>query len=211
VARIRHRKSFNPFRFRAEVQRPNWAAALDGETRPIEVDLGFGRGEFLMARSRQAPETQCVGVEIRPYLLEKMQDWMRREPRANIYLALANVKQHLPVLFDEGTLSRVYIHFPDPWTNRKKHHKRRMVDAGLVSTLYRLLKPGGEVHLMTDKQPVGAEMLTLFEAHGGFANACGAGQFCAASTIGIRTREETYYMDRGETIYRLKFVRDDAR
>jgi hypothetical protein len=50
-------------------------------------------------------------------------------------------------------------------------------------------------------------MRSLLEAHGGFENACGAGQFCAESTTGIPTREEQYYMRRGERIYRLKFVR----
>ena len=78
--------------------------------------------------------------------------------------------------------------------------------AGLVATLYALLRPGGEVHLMTDKEPVGLEMRALFEAHGGYEDACGEGQFCSESTTGVRTREETYYMERGDDIYRLRFV-----
>jgi len=105
-------------------------------------------------------------------------------------------------------LSRVYIHFPDPWTRRKRHHKRRMVDAQLVDTLYTLLEPGGEVHLMTDHQEIGLEMRELFEAHGGLRNACGEGQFCPESTTGLRTREEMYYLSHGQAVYRLRFVRD---
>jgi hypothetical protein len=50
-------------------------------------------------------------------------------------------------------------------------------------------------------------MRALFEAHGGFENACGKGQFCLESTTGVRTREELYYMERGHRVYRLKFVR----
>ena len=104
-------------------------------------------------------------------------------------------------------MSRVYIHFPDPWNQRKKHHKRRMVDVQLVRILYALLQPSGEVHLMTDQEEVGREMLALFEGHGGFGNACGAGQFCAEGTTGVQTREERYYMQRGDPIYRLRFMR----
>ncbi len=208
MARIRHRKSINPFRVRLEVTRPDWTAIAGEPGRPFEVDLGFGRGEFLIERARQVPQAQLVGLEIRSYLVEKMQARLEQEGLTNIYVMLANVKVHLPVLFDPGMLSRVYIHFPDPWTQRKKHHKRRMVDEQLVMTLHTLLRPGGEVHLMTDKQVVGAEMLALFEAHGGYLNACGRGQFCPFSTTGIRTREEQYYLERGVDIWRLKFIRE---
>lgn len=164
-----------------------------------------------MEMARQRPGVQFVGLEIRSYLLEKMRDQLEQDPRPNVHVMAANVKQHLPILFDAGMLSRVYIHFPDPWTKRKKHHKRRMVDADLVTTLYTLLRPGGEVHLMTDKREVGLEMQQLFESHEGFTNACGAGQFCPASTTGVRTREEQYYIQRGEQVYRLRFVRDGDR
>lgn len=206
MARVRHRKSFNPFRFQREVQRPDWNSILD-PSKPIEVDLGFGRGEFILEMARRRPEVQFVGLEIRDYLVDMVRELLDKEPHPNVYVMAANVKEHLPVLFDPGTLSRVYIHFPDPWTEHKKHHKRRMVDAALVATLHALLMPGGEVHLMTDKEPVGLEMRTLFETHGGYRNMCREGQFCPESTTGVRTREEVYYMERGDDIYRLRFER----
>lgn len=206
MARIRHRKSINPFRFQRDVRRPDWPAILD-LSKPIKVDLGFGRGEFILEMARQQPEVQFVGLEIRDYLVDKVRELLDEEPHPNVHVMAANVKEHLPVLFDPGMLSGVYIHFPDPWTQRKKHHKRRMVDAALVATLHILLRPGGEVHLMTDKREVGLEMLALFEAHGGYRNLCGEEQFCPESTTGVRTREEAYYMDRGDDVYRLKFAR----
>jgi tRNA (guanine-N7-)-methyltransferase len=210
MARIRHRKTINPFRFQREVRRPDWSSILDPD-KPVEVDLGFGRGEFILEMAQRRPDVQFVGLEIRDYLIDKVRDRLQEEPRPNVYVMAANVKEHLPVLFDPGTLYRVYIHFPDPWTTRKKHHKRRMVDARLVATLHDLLQTGAEVHLMTDKEEIGQEMRTLFEAHGGFENACGEGQFCLESTTGVRTREELYYVERGDRIYRLKFVRRDQR
>ncbi len=207
MARVRHRKSINPFTFQREVQRPDWSAFLGQTRRTIEIDLGFGRGEFLLTRAAQEPDVLFVGIEIRPYLIDKMQMQVHQLGLTNVVLILANIKEHLPRLFDAGMLQRVYIHFPDPWTQRKKHHKRRMVDANLVQTLYTLLQPGGQVHLMTDKEPVGLEMLALFQAHGGFVNACGAGQFCPTSTTGICTREEAYYLNQNNPIYRLKWIR----
>ena len=206
MARKRHRKSINPFRIRLDVQRPDWSSMLDPD-KPVEVDLGFGRGEFILEMARNRPEVEFVGLEIRQYLIEKVRARLQEDPRANVHVLTANVKRHLSTLFDPGMLSRVYVHFPDPWTQRKRHHKRRMVDADLVSTLHTLLRPRGEVHLMTDKSDVGTEMLALFEGHGGFENVCGAGQFCLGSTTGVHTREEMYYIGRGDPVFRLRFVR----
>ena len=64
-------------------------------------------------------------------------------------------------------------------------------------------------HRSVRTRVVGVEMRGLFEAHGGYENACGSGQFCQASTTGVRTREEMYYLGRGSPVYRLLFVRDD--
>jgi len=208
MSRVRHRKSINPFKFRKPVNRPDWASILE-PGRPIEVDLGFGRGEFILKMARRHPDVEYIGIEIREYLLEKLDQQLEQDPLPNVHGILANVKEHLRELFDPASLRRVYIHFPDPWTHRARHHKRRMVDERLVATLYALLVPGGEVHLMTDSEVVGLEMRALFEGHGGYRNACGAGRFCAESTTGVRTREETYYLEQGKPIYRLKFVRDD--
>jgi tRNA (guanine-N7-)-methyltransferase len=210
MSRVRHRKTINPFRFQRDVQRPDWPAMLSPH-QPIEVDLGFGRGEFILELAQRRPDTFFVGLELRDYLIEKAQAQIAENHLPNVHVMAANVKEHLPVLFDPGRLSRVYIHFPDPWTKRKKHHKRRMVDANLVDTLYTLLRPGGEVHLMTDKREVGLEMRALFEAHPGFQNARGPNQFAQTSTTGIRTREEEYYLGRGDRIYRLQYVRDSNR
>ena len=210
MARVRHRKSINPFGVQLQVERPEWLVSVLAQGTPIEADLGFGRGEFILEMARRRPDVEFVGIEIRQYLIEKLLAELRQDPRPNIHVVAANVKEHLPVLFDPGRLSRVYVHFPDPWTKRKRHHKRRMVDADLVTVLHLMLKPRGEVHLMADKEEVGLEMRELFQAHGGFENACGMGQFCPDSTTGVRTREESYYMGRGDQIYRLRFVRDQT-
>ena len=205
MARVRHRKSINPFRLQIRVERPDWATLLD-PSKPIEVDCGFGRGEFILQMARRRPGVEFIGLELRRYLIEKVEQQLAEEPLPNVHVLLANVKEHLPILFDPHTLNRVYVHFPDPWTKRKRHRKRRMVDAAFVDALRALLVPGGEAHLMTDKAEVGREMLRLFEANGGFRNGCGTGQFCPESTTGIQTREEAYYMARGDRIYRLVFV-----
>ena len=207
MARIRHRKSINPYRVQIEVERPDWASLIR-PGRPVELDCGFGRAEFILKRAQERPDIELVGLELRRYLIEKARARIGEAGLENVHVFMANVKEHLPTLFDPGMLHKVYIHFPDPWTTRRRHHKRRMVDAQLVATLHELLEPGGEVHLMTDKRAVAEEMRALFEAHGGYENACGAGQFCAKSTTGIRTREERYYMRKGNRIYRLWFVRE---
>ena len=79
VTRKRHRKSINPFRIRLQVQRPDWSSILD-LSKPIEVDLGFGRGEFIVEMARRRPDAQFVGIEIRQYLIEKMRKRLQEGP-----------------------------------------------------------------------------------------------------------------------------------
>jgi tRNA G46 methylase TrmB len=76
MARVRRRKSYNPYRFQRKVEQPNWSELLD-LSKPVEVDLGFGRGEFIMEMALRRPEAQFVGIEIRAYLVEKLRDQLQ--------------------------------------------------------------------------------------------------------------------------------------
>ena len=71
MSRVRHRKTINPFRFQRDVQRPDWPSMLR-PNQPIEVDLGFGRGEFILEMAEQRPDVFFVGLELRDYLIDTL-------------------------------------------------------------------------------------------------------------------------------------------
>ena len=91
MSRIRHRKTINPFRFQRDVQRPDWAAMMEPD-QSVEVDLGFGRGEFMLEMAERRPDVFFVGLELRDYLIEKVQEQIAERSLTNVHVMAANVK-----------------------------------------------------------------------------------------------------------------------
>ena len=124
------------------------AAALFGDDRPLEIEIGFGAGEHLAAQAAMRPSSGFIGCE--PFLngvvgaLGHVRDG-----------ALANVRLHMGDALDvierlpDASLARVYLLHPDPW-RKARHAKRRMVNHGPLDLIAAKLEPGGEFRLGTD-------------------------------------------------------------
>lgn len=144
-------------------------------TQPLHLEIGFGNGESLAAMAERHPERNYLGIEVhRPgvgHLLIRIEE-----------LGLENVR----VLRDDAvlvlrrlpaeSLDGVYLFFPDPW-HKKRHHKRRIVQPGLLDHLHRVLKPGGRFHAATDWQDYAEHMMSVISADPRFSNLAGPGRF----------------------------------
>ncbi|MGN6374025.1 MAG: tRNA (guanosine(46)-N7)-methyltransferase TrmB [Sphingomonas sp.] len=124
------------------------AATLFGDTRPLELEIGFGAGEHLAAQAAARPAHGFVGCE--PFLngvvgaLNHIRDGALDNVRLHMGDALT-VLERLP----DASLERVYLLHPDPWP-KARHAKRRMVNPGPLDVIAAKLKPGGEFRLGTD-------------------------------------------------------------
>lgn len=129
--------------------------AVYGEAFPhplrLNVDLGFGRGEFVLALAEKAPDTPFLAVEYSPKRMHKMARRLARSELENIRLvhgrAEVVVAEHLP----DGCVERFWINFPDPWP-KKRHHRRRLIQPAFVRELVRCLAPGGRIEVATDHE-----------------------------------------------------------
>ena len=133
------------------------AKALFDPSRPLEVDVGCGKGRFLLARAAAHPEVQFLGID---RLLERIRKVDRKVQRAG----LDNVKLlRLEAFYSVGfllPLHRVrtfYIFFPDPWPKRR-HHKRRLFGPAFLDALWSRLEAGGTVQVATDHLDYFAEI-----------------------------------------------------
>jgi tRNA (guanine-N7-)-methyltransferase len=129
------------------------APAALGEVFPVpvtEVDLeiGFGGGEALIARAKEQPGTGFIGVE--PFV-----NGMAKALAGIESNKLRNVRLHfddavgLVAWLPQASLARIDLIHPDPWPKRR-HWKRRFVQDGMVAQLGRILRPGGEFRFVTD-------------------------------------------------------------
>ena len=136
--------------FPADWVRPLDVAGCYGrDTGPLEVDLGCGKGRFLLARAAAHPETAFLGVELKAGRVEKVERKARKAGLSNVRLLHADACYAVSYLLPPASVAVYYLFFPDPWPKRR-HHRRRLFDPVFLDALDRTLVPEGRLHVATD-------------------------------------------------------------
>lgn len=115
----------------------------------VELDIGCGKGGFLVARALAHPGTCFIGIDKKQSRILKVERKAVRAGAANIRLIRAEAEDVVSRLLPSASLSTCYLFFPDPWPKRRHHH-RRLFDASFADSLARTLAPGGVIHAATD-------------------------------------------------------------
>jgi tRNA (guanine-N7-)-methyltransferase len=160
---MRLRQHTNPLTYRGSYQGPPPTELLGGA--PTELEIGPGYGELLVARGREAPAIRLLGIEVRRAYVDLCQQALAAAGVRNACAIYAEARVDVPRLIADGSLDRIYLMFPDPWFKRR-HHKRRVLDAGFAAVLAVKLRPGGELHYATDNAELGIELRAILDAVG---------------------------------------------
>ena len=143
--------SFESFLSWRHIQMPvDWPGQF-GSRAPLEVEIGFGNGEYLVRRAQQRPERHFIGLELE---WASMQRALRRTARfqvSNIRLLLVDAHFGLQRLFAPLALQRVYSLFPCPWP-KDRHARHRLFSHAFLKLLNSRLRPDGEVFVATDHE-----------------------------------------------------------
>jgi tRNA (guanine-N7-)-methyltransferase len=129
----------------------------------ITLDIGFGRGEFLLELARREPDRAFVGIERSFKRTLKMARRLARQGVGNVRLVEALGESALPDLFPAGSVECAWINFPDPWP-KDRHARRRLVQPAFVRELALRLAPGGELHCATDDPAYAEQMAAVLAA-----------------------------------------------
>lgn len=154
--------------------RSDWHTAFDRRA-PLALEIGFGMGQGLVEFALTHPEFDCIGAEVYRPGIGSLLAALARENIANVRIFEGDARA-LVASAPNGTFARIMIYFPDPWP-KKRHHKRRLIDAAFATELARVLTDSGELHLATDWQPYATEILEILDAEPMLANAAGRGVF----------------------------------
>jgi tRNA (guanine-N7-)-methyltransferase len=117
---------------------------------PIELEIGPGRGMFVIERATARADVRLLGIEVRRKWASVVDERLRRlglGERARV--VCADARQVLPRLGPPGTVATIFLHFPDPWW-KKRHQKRTVIGDPLLDAAARLLADGGELFVQTD-------------------------------------------------------------
>jgi tRNA (guanine-N7-)-methyltransferase len=170
-------------------------AALFGRQAPRIVEIGFGNGANLIHMAGLRPEADFLGVEVhRPGVGRVLLDIERlnlTNVRVSNHDAVEVIGQQLP----EASLDEVLVLFPDPW-HKKRHHKRRLLNAAFVALLATRLKSGGVLRAATDWEHYAQQMLEVLSGCALLENTAVDGAYVPRP----QSRQPTRFERRGERL-----------
>ena len=186
---------------------------------PLCVEIGMGKGAFLLEMARRHPETAFLGVErYESVLLRAVQKMEALEKEAgapeNLRFFSADASM-LPALLGEEKADRIFLNFSDPWP-KKRNAKRRLTSPQFLSVYEKILVPGGELVFKTDntalfeyslstlrEQPRWEVTAETRDLHGDIRRAAEAG---LPAEENVMTEYERRFSNLGNKICRLKAV-----
>lgn len=133
----------------SEQLKGNWHQVF-GNDHPIHVEIGMGKGRFLMALARENPRNNYIGIEKYSSVLLRALQKMEEEPLENIRFIRMDAET-VSNIFQKGEVERIYLNFSDPWP-KDRHARRRLTSRQFFARYDSILKPDGHVEFKTDNQ-----------------------------------------------------------
>ncbi len=124
-------------------------AQIFGRSGPVHIEIGSGKGTFLVAQAKAQPEVNFLGIEWARKFYRHAVDRIGRWGLRNVRILRADAATLLHDAVPADSVDCFHVYFPDPWP-KKRHHKRRFLQSANLEVLIRCLKPGGEIRIATD-------------------------------------------------------------
>ena len=121
-----------------------------GNTHPLHIEIGTGKGRFIMALAARCPEVNYVGIEKYSSVLLRATRKMEADPLPNVRFVRMDA-EHILRYFAKEEVDRIYLNFSDPWP-KERHAKRRLVSREFLDRYRVLLKQGGRLEFKTDNR-----------------------------------------------------------
>jgi tRNA (guanine-N7-)-methyltransferase len=144
-----------------------------GRRAPRCLEIGFGNGELLLWLAQSHPEVDYLGVEVHRPGVGRLLLGLERLGLANVRVICHDAVDVLAHEILPGALDEILLLFPDPWP-KKRHHKRRIVQADIVALAARALRPAGWLRMATDWAEYAEHMRAVMTAAPDFSYVAGA-------------------------------------
>jgi tRNA (guanine-N7-)-methyltransferase len=145
-----------------EAARLDPRAWFGNPTHPFEIEIGSGKGTFLIQQASLEPGTNYLGIEWAREFWLYAADRLRRRALPNVRLLNDDAAEFLHWRCSGGIARVIHLYFSDPWPKRK-HHRRRVVQDRFLADARRILIPGGELRIVTDHDEYWAWMQEHFQ------------------------------------------------
>ncbi len=141
-----------------------WAELVPPGEGPLELEIGCGKGTFILEAARNHPERRFLGIEAGPPYAAYCADRLARHGLTNAFMVADDARVFLEDTPPPGAFARIHVYYPDPWPKRK-HRRRRFFQPETLPALRRALREDGELLIATDNTRLFGEILaTLGES-----------------------------------------------
>jgi len=179
---------------------------LFGNNRPLEIDVGCGRGLFVFTASLARPDTNFLGIELDFKEARRAAKRLQKREAANARILGGDVFQAFTELIPPRSVDAVHVYFPDPWWKRR-HRRRRVFNDRFVDLCATLLKRGGLVHSWTDVEEYFEVISALMDNHAEFEKLPQPEERAPVNDLDYHTSFERKKRKLGLPIYRSQWRR----
>lgn len=180
-----------------------------GRQAPLELEIGFGWDPFLRDAASLRPDTDFVGIEYDGKRVEHFTRRAEKQRLTNVRAVFGDAFHLIPRLFAHQELSRVYIHFPDPW-HKKRQQKNRLLGPHFLRLLFYHVAPGGELVAGTDSEDYKDFIHESLSAVGGLVNLNTPAPWADRLPGHPETRFEQLFRKQGKPIHYFHYRREAA-
>lgn len=194
-----------PESFAQQAGRVDWAA-LFGNNGPVELEIGTGKGTFLVHRAAARPDVNFLGIEWARQICHYAADRARRRGLGNVRLLRADAEDFLRRRVPDESFQRVHIYFPDPWP-KTRHLRRRLIKPPFLALVRSKLRLGGQLAVVTDHPHYARQMAWVILGQPGLATVPFPRTDGAEAGELVGTNFERKYIAQGRQFYSLAVMR----
>jgi len=136
-----------------------------GRRAPIEIEIGAGKGEFIIEHAAEFPERDFIAVELSGTITHVLAVRCGRAGLDNLRVARMDARTLVNLMLPDASIAAFHIYFPDPWP-KERHVKHRLFTPTLAASLFRTAQAGALAYVATDVRSYAGEIFPMLEAAG---------------------------------------------
>ena len=194
--------------FRADFRlKGRWANDIFGNSRPLVLELGCGKGEYTVALARKYPEKNFIGIDIKGARMWVGATEALRNNLTNVVFLRTRI-EFITSCFDDCEISEIWLTFPDPQPQQSREN-RRLTSPRFLQSYREIMQPNGVIHLKTDSESLFEYTCKIIKSNNLQMIACTDDLYnskCVDEILSVQTHYEKMFKDKGFTIKYLKFI-----
>jgi tRNA (guanine-N7-)-methyltransferase len=185
-------------------------ASVFGNDRPVELEIGCGKGGYLVTAAAERSDRNFLALEIDRALYYYVAGRLARRGLGNARVACTDARTFLRDRMSDGALAAIHVYFPDPWW-KKRHHKRRIWTPAFAADCVRTLRPGGMLAVATDVPEYAETIRGLLDAQPELSQVSSEDSGREPAKNDSLTNFERKALVRGGAVWRAEYRRIERR